>query len=279
MLVLLAALAALSSPPTAISPAELHACLGQDKVAASLETYAKMKAALSQAEWADACRQARDANARRQSLRRVIAETGVSPVPGFQSAVSMVAQAKKAKDPDAAQLFRLVFEDQIARGGLSGYKTPISLGLSPTARKLYDGLVAWDAVEADAKSREWLRATVARRGWFTIDRDGPAADAAAWLIVQHADEDLAFKREMIAIIEPLTASGQSRREPFPSMYDRWAFAAKEPQRFGLNGVCKGPGVWDSGPIEDPARIDERRAAFGLRQSFADYTKEMSARCP
>lgn len=231
MLIALAALAAQSPSAVAISAADLHACLGQAKVAASLETYGKMKAELSPAEWADSCRQARDANLRRLSLRRAISRTGTSPMQGFQSTTALIVQARKAKDPDTAQLFRLVFEDQIARASLSGYKTPITLGISPTARKLYDGLVALDAVEADARSREWLRGAVARRGWFTIDRDGPAADGAAWLIVQHADEDLAFKREMIAIIEPLAATGQSRREVFPLMYDRWAVAAKEPPAF------------------------------------------------
>jgi hypothetical protein len=276
---LIAAVAALVTPPADMSMAELQACLGQKEIAGSSAIYEKMKAEMTDAAWTEACRETREANARRLSVARVLRETGTSPVAGYQSVTPLLAMARKATDPDHVQLFNLVAEDQIARSSLSGTKTPIVQGLSPVARRLYDGLVARDAVAADTKSREWLRAAVARRGWFTIDRDGLSADSAAQIIVQHADEDLAFKHDMLVLLEPLVANGQSNRRPFPYMYDRWAAAAGKPLRFGLQGGCKAKGVWEPLTIEDPEHLDERRQKFEISISFAEYKNAMSARCP
>lgn len=278
MLVLLAA-ASILTPTGKIAPADLQTCIGQPEIAADLDALGAMKASLSPSDWKDACRQAREANARRLSLAKAIREAGVSPLKEFQSSAQWIIRAKAATDPDAAKLFRLVFDAEMPRVSGSRSKTPIARGLSPAAAALYDGLRSNDGIAADAVGREWLRGTVKRRGWFTISRDGPDADRAAWLVVQHSDMDLAFKREMIAIIEPLALAGESRKAAFPSMYDRWAAAAHEPQRFGLQGACKAKGVWEPLPIEDPDQIDERRKQFGITQSFADYVAQASARCP
>lgn len=263
----------------ALSPSEIKACLGVDTAYADWKTIAAEKATLSPEVWRDACRQARDANARRLSLTKTIRETGSSPLKVFEPSARWIAKAQAASDPDLAMLFRLAFEAELPRVSASHSNSPITGGLSPLARKLYDSLRAVDALTADTTNREWLREAVARRGWFTIDRDGADADRAAWLIVQHADEDLAFKRRMIALIEPLALAGQSRKAAFPSMYDRWAAAAHEPQRFGLQGACKAKGVWEPLPIADPEHIDAERLKFGIRQGFADYKAQMSARCP
>lgn len=276
MLVLVAA--AVMSAQGALPPSEINACLGVKKAYADWTAIAQEKASLPAEAWKDDCRQARDANARRLSVTETIRETGVSPLKAFEGSAQWIAKANAASDPDVAKLFRLAFEAELPRVSGSRSKTPITAGLSPTALKLYDSLAAVDAVAADAANREWLRGAVARRGWFTIDRYGADADRAAWLIVQHSDADLAFKRQMITLIEPLALGGQSRKEAFPSMYDRWAAAAHELQRFGLQGSCKAKGVWEPLPIEDPAHIDDRRREYGIARSFADEVKENSAGC-
>ncbi|WP_297510593.1 DUF6624 domain-containing protein [uncultured Caulobacter sp.] len=276
MIVLFAAAAMAHAP---LAPSEIKACLGVEEAYADWAAIAQAKASLPADAWKDACRQARDANARRLSVTKAIRETGVSPLKAFERSAQWIVKANTASDPDVARLFRLAFEAELPRVSGSRSRTPITAGLSPTALALYDSLAAVDGVAADATNREWLGETVARKGWFTIDRYGGDADRAAWLIVQHSDADLAFKRRMITLIEPLTLTGQSRKEAFPSMYDRWAAAAHEPQRFGLQGSCKSKGVWEPLPIEDPEHIDERRRKFGIEKSFADEVKANGARCP
>ena len=277
MFVIVAAAAALASAPS-VTQAELDACLGITGALMNRTALAEERARLGEAAWQDGCRQAREATARRLSLMTVLRRTGASPVGGYAPARNLLLSATQTQHPDTKRLFELAAEDQMARESLSGVGGTISKGLSPLGRRLYDGLVARDAVQADTNSREWLRATVKRRGWFTISHDGIAADAAAQLIVQHADEDLAFKGEMIALIEPLVEQGESRRNFFPFMYDRWAAAAHKPLRFGLQGACKGKGVWELLPTEDPEHLEERRQTFGL-ESFALQQNRENARCP
>lgn len=278
MIIIAAVAVLLPQAPAPLTDADLRACLGTARVALNREKLGQEKSRSPVPEWRDTCRQARDANERRLSAARIIRKTGTSPVGGYPSTLKFMALAKAAPNPDVAELFRRAADDQMARESLSKGGTELARGLSPTARRLFDGLVAQDAVDADLQSRTWLRAAVARRGWFTLDRDGEEADSAAQLIVQHADGDLAFKREMLKALEPLVASGQSRKAFFPSMYDRWAAAAKAPLRFGLQGECKGPGVWEPLAIEDPEHVDERRKAFGLQQSLEEQLREMGKRC-
>jgi len=275
---ILALALSLSAPPPALTKDEMRACLGTALVALNWEKAGQEKAQLPESEWRDACRQARDANERRLSVSRVIGTTGASPLGGYSSTLNLVSLARAASDRDVADLFRYAADDQMARESLSWAGTPLVQGLSPTARRLFDGLVSQAAIDADLRSRAWLRATVKRRGWFTIDRDGKEADNAALLIVQHADEDLTFKREMIDLLEPLVASGQSGKNFFPYLYDRWAAAAKVPLRFGLQGECKGPGIWEPFAIEAPDQVDERREAFGVKQPLGEQKLDLGKRC-
>lgn len=272
MLAIIAAAAALT-----VSPAEITACLGVDKAYADWAAIAREKATISDEAWREACRQARDANGRRVSAIKTLMATGIAPVGGFPLANAQLANARKATDPTVAELFRVVAHEQAIRDSLR--PGPVSAGISPLAMRLYRSLVAVDGTVADAQSRAWLKPVIARRGWFTIGRDGAAADKAAQLIVQHADEDVAFKGEMIALIEPLVETSESDRGFFPYMYDRWAAQAGKPLRFGFQGACKSKGVWEPLPIEDPEHLDERRRRYGVKQSFAEQKNQMSAGCP
>lgn len=260
-----------------LSPAEITACLGVKEAFANWPAIAREKATLSDEAWKDACRQAMDADARRRSAVKALMATGVSPVGGYPHATAYVDQARKATDPAVAELFRVAAADQSARESLA--KGPVNAGLSPLAMRLYRAIVAVDAVAADTHGRAWLRPVVARRGWFTISRDGAEADKAAQLIVQHADEDVAFKGEMIALLEPLVEAGESDRAFFPYMYDRWAAQAGKPLRFGFQGACKGKGVWEPLTIEDPEHLDERRRSYGVPRSFAEEVIQNGKRCP
>ena len=272
LLAIIAAAAALT-----VSPAEITACLGVDKAYADWAAIAREKATISDEAWRSACRQARDANARRISAIKVLMATGSSPVGGFPSATAHLANARKATDPTVSELFRIVAVEQAVREGLR--PGPVNAGISPLAMRLYRAMVAVDGTVADAQSREWLKPVIARRGWFTISRDGADADKAAQLIVQHADADVAFKGEMIALLEPLVEAGESGRSFFPYMYDRWAAQAGKPLRFGFQGACKSKGVWEPLPIEDPEHLDERRRRYGVMRSFAEEKNLNSARCP
>ena len=276
---LAALVAALSVPVPAVTTVEMRVCLGTARVALNWNKVGEDRAGLTNGEWRDACRQARDANARRLSIQRVILETTSSPVLGYDPAAGFASAAKAAGEAEIAELLRRAAIDSATRGSLS-YVNPNgpARGLSRPARQLYDGLVAADAIAGDLNNRLWLGPIVRRRGWFIISRDGQQANYAASLIVQHADEDLAFKGEMLALLEPLALKGETSKAFFTQAYDRWAVAAKAPQRFGLQGACKGPGVWEPFEIEDPDHVDERRSAFGIEQPLGEDVRRRGQAC-
>lgn len=276
----LVALTLLSSSPAAdIGSADLRSCINVSTLAAPLSSIAEERAKAGPVEWAQACRQARDADERRRSVVSTVLRTGEPPLQGWASSASFSKLAQTTSDPDVAELFRRAARDQAARESLAPQaQSQFAGGLSPLAIKLLRGLVSNEAVAVDQDNRAWLSETVARRGWFTIGRDGAKADAAAWLLVQHGDQDRSFQRRMIAILEPLLDQGQTERKRFPYLFDRWAAGAGAPQRFGLQGRCVGPGEWRPLPIEDEGRLDVRRHQFGLTTTFAEQVRENAARC-
>jgi hypothetical protein len=112
--------------------------------------------------------------------------------------------------------------------------------------------------------------------WFTISEFGTEASQYAWLLVQHADLDAPFQRQVLAILEPLAAKGETNPKNYAYLYDRVASSFQNPaerklQRYGTQGECSGPGTWDPLPVQDPDKLDERRAAVGL-PPMAEYKK-------
>ena len=127
--------------------------------------------------------------------------------------------------------------------------------------------------QVDARNTADLKELIEIHGWFTISRFGAEADNDAWLLVQHADQDRAFQERILAILEPLAAKGETRPEHYAYLYDR----VSKPQRYGTQGRCVGKGLWEPLEVEDPARLDERRASVGLMPE-AEYQTHFKNLC-
>ncbi len=108
------------------------------------------------------------------------------------------------------------------------------------------------------------------RGWFRDDKDGDGAGNLAWLIAQHADQKPEFQEKALKLIEAeLGAPGVSKSN-YAYLYDRVQVRfidgdenSDRLQRYGTQGRCIGPGVWEPHPLEDPDRIDDLRAEVDL----------------
>lgn len=273
----LAAILGASAPP-ALERETVAACLGTPAFALNMPALAKARAQLDDLQWRDACRAAREADARRRAAIKTLFATGRSPIGAYPVTTELVKQARAAQSDVHRQLFENVARDQAARESTSAAaKAAFAPRASPLVLQLADGLSSAEALQADAANQAWLARVVAERGWFTISRDGVAADQAARLIVQHADADPAFQRRMIALLEPLAENRETNRRLFAFTFDRWARNTDNPQRFGNMGSCSVPGVWTPQEVEDPARLDQRRAWAGL-PAMTDYVAEQAARC-
>lgn len=128
----------------------------------------------------------------------------------------------------------------------------------------------WQQVaEVDHRNTAALKAIIAEHGWPGRSLVGEGGTDMAWAIAQHADDDPAFQRAVLARMEPLLGTGEIEPSQHAYLHDRVAVAEGRPQRFGTQFS---DGVHPA-PIEDEAHVDDRRASVGL-SSMAAYQEEM-----
>lgn len=130
----------------------------------------------------------------------------------------------------------------------------------------------WAKVEAaDAQHTARMKEIVKAHGWPGKSLVGDDGAFAAWLLVQHADRDIAFQKECLVLIEKAVKSGEASGRNLAFLADRVATAEGRKQVYGTQF-----GDGEPLPIEDEAHVDERRTAIGLK-SLAEYRKEMQER--
>ncbi len=123
-----------------------------------------------------------------------------------------------------------------------------------------DSPAARATVEAiDRKTTARMKQAVAEHGWPGKRIVGEDGAGAAWLLVQHADRDRAFQKQCLALMEPLVKTGEVDADDYAYLHDRLAVAEQRPQRYGTQFKDAN----EPEEIEDPAHVDERRAAVGL----------------
>jgi hypothetical protein len=136
--------------------------------------------------------------------------------------------------------------------------------------------------EVDARHIQELEPLLERYGWFTIRQFDAIADRNAWLLVQHADSAPELQRRVLKVLEPLTKTGDTSLKNFAYLFDRVAVSVQDPerrelQRYGTQGQCSGPGTWEPHPVEEPAKLDERRRAVGL-EPLVEYQRLFKDLC-
>ena len=120
---------------------------------------------------------------------------------------------------------------------------------------------------ADDKSRARLKEIVERHGWPGSSLVGPDGADAAWLLAQHADRDREFQRRVLGLMAEQVKRKEASAGNYAYLHDR----IHDPQRYGTQGRCTGPGKWTPRRLEDPERVDELRREVGL-DKLADYAK-------
>ena len=129
----------------------------------------------------------------------------------------------------------------------------------------------------DEANTSWLRTLVHDRGWPRRSRVGEEAATAAWLLVQHADRDPVFQRTCLDLMEEAVRSGEASASNCAYLTDRVLRAEGRPQRFGTQFQV-GPRGYGPQALEDPERVDERRASVGLEPLEA-YRRQLARHYP
>ncbi len=191
-----------------------------------------------------------------------------------QADIARLAEHLQRPDTVPELLARMFKLDQHLR---SFCEVPHERGFDAEERVQFDELLRARWVPIDDSNTLLLKRVLATHGWPTIGRFDHCADNNAWAIAQHADHDRAFQREVLGILEPLVATGDTAPAHHAYLFDRVAVAEARPQRYGTQGRCGGPGCWEPKPIEDRDSVDELRAAVGLGP-IADYIATMNGFC-
>ena len=93
---------------------------------------------------------------------------------------------------------------------------------------------------------------------------------AAFILCQHADDDLAFQKTILDQLKKLTVSGDAKKQDQAYLTDRIMVKEKGMQVYGTQ--FKSAGLLY--PIQDSANVDRHRAEMGLG-TLAEYKKGFS----
>lgn len=130
----------------------------------------------------------------------------------------------------------------------------------------------------DYENTTRMKQIIAQYGWPGIQNFGRLTDNNAFLLVQHADNDHKFQRQILDLLERSLKSNDTTPQHYAYLYDRAHCGQKLYQRYGTQGQCVGHHKWKPFPIEYPDQLDARRQKVGL-EKHADYVKTVAQLCP
>lgn len=183
---------------------------------------------------------------------------------GRGSADAPTPPAEPAAWPDSIvrEVLAMEVEDQRVRAGVASLMQQAAPDSAAVARAVAEQQAT------DRTHTNRLKAIFGAHGWPAKADVGSEAATAAFLVVQHADHDLAFQKEYLAFLERELAKGEAPAQAVALLTDRTRLAEGRPQLYGTQ-MTIADGTVTLDPIEDEARVDERRSALGL-EPLADY---------
>ncbi len=121
---------------------------------------------------------------------------------------------------------------------------------------------AHDAVATiDKENKAWISEQLAHNGWLGKSLVGEKGAHDAWLLVQHADQDLPFQKHCLALMSEMP-KGEVSPVDIAYLTDRVLAAEGKPQRYGTQcSIENGKAVVKS--VEDPDNLNRRRSELGL----------------
>lgn len=124
----------------------------------------------------------------------------------------------------------------------------------------------------DAANQKRLKEIITLIGWPSKELVGENASNGAFLVAQHAGEDLGFMKEVFSHIEADYRKQKASPSQYALMYDRIKMLEGKPQRFGtqFNKNSSGCRAWK---MEEPEKVDEYRAQMGL-DNLAVYARKV-----
>lgn len=200
-----------------------------------------------------------------QALRARLAGTDAE----IAAAVDAVV-AEPGSKPVLLELQRRFARDQKVR---ELWNRPAPADFPPVAAAVWGGIYLLRETAIDCDNTRWLKTQIEKLRWFDIPTYGAAADEAAWHLIQHADREPQFQRDMLVYLQSLPKHHTSQQR-IAYLWDRVAGKDGRPQRYGTQGACQPDGSWKPHPVEEPGSLDARRVALGMKP-IAEHAAELA----
>jgi hypothetical protein len=137
-----------------------------------------------------------------------------------------------------------------------------------------DSLLIARMLAVDTENTAWLKTVVGAHGWPGRSLVGADGANAAFLLVQHADQDTALQTAVLPLLERAYRAGDATGQQVALLTDRVAKARGQPQVYGTQANIVGGRVVLA-PIADSVHVDARRASVGL-MPLRDYVRALDS---
>ena len=169
-------------------------------------------------------------------------------------------QASTPQDPVLrAELLRRMRADQDIRGRWM--------------KEMENRQIIAQMAEIDRENTARLKEIVHLYGWPSRALVGKEGEAAAFLLVQHADASPDFQKQCLPLIQKGASKGEIPKEAVAMLTDRVLLHEGKKQLYGTQFIRNAAGEWVPQPIEDELHVDARRKSLGL-PPLAEYAKEL-----
>jgi hypothetical protein len=122
----------------------------------------------------------------------------------------------------------------------------------------------------DSTNLVFIKKVIDFYGFPSISMVGKDASADAFLLCQHADNDIEFQKKMLVSLTTLADKGEAKKEDVAYLTDRIMVKEKGTQKYGTQ--FKNLSNAELYPIEDSANVDARRRDMGLPPLY-DYLND------
>ena len=143
----------------------------------------------------------------------------------------------------------------------------------------YDAELVYEMNQADSINQIKIQKIIDTYGWPGKSKVGEKASRALFYVIQHADLELIEK--YFPYFQKATEQGEANPLDFATMEDRMRMYQGKKQIYGTqaHGTLQDDGTFDFfiWPIENPAKVNERRKKLGFKKTVEQIAEEMEAR--
>lgn len=123
-----------------------------------------------------------------------------------------------------------------------------------------------------------MKKIIRKFGWPTVSLVGKKASHLAWLLVQHADNDVEFQESCLKLMKKAVKDNEALKTEIAFLTDRILVNKGKPQIYGTQFYKDKRGKLGPRLIRDIKALDTRRKKMGL-ENFKLYQKRLKKTKP